>query len=153
VGRSADRKDRLAKVRSLLETFTSGVEDLGKAQKDSLAQAEKRDTISGEWYRAFQTALNSSVFARIDNRDEVESLFYQADAKVNALRALVFRFGLTGDTKQVQMIGHAKTALASLLKQTRDKSEEKKLHELVDGLSAIMTRFLDGTDAAVTHER
>ena len=63
------------------------------AQKTSLDEIEKRDTISGEWYRAFQNALNSSVFARIENRDEVESLFYQADAKVNALRALVFRFG------------------------------------------------------------
>ena len=30
---------------------------------------------------------------------EVESLFYQADAKVNALRALVWRFGATGETK------------------------------------------------------
>jgi methyl-accepting chemotaxis protein len=145
-------RERLAKVKSLLETFTSGVEDLAKAQKDSLAQAEKRDAISGEWYRAFQTALNSSVFARIDNRDEVESLFYQADSKVNALRALVFRFGLTGDTKLVQTIGHAKTALASLLKQTRDKSDEKKLHELVDGLSAIIKRFLDVTDESVKTE-
>jgi methyl-accepting chemotaxis protein len=145
-------RERFAKVKSLLETFSSGVEDLGKAQKDSLAQAEKRDTISGEWYRAFQTALNSSVFARIDNRDEVESLFYQADSKVNALRALVFRFGLTGDTKLVQTIGHAKTALAALLKQTRDKSDEKKLHELVDGLSAIINRFLDVTDESVKTE-
>jgi methyl-accepting chemotaxis protein len=145
-------RERLANVKSLLETFTSGVEDLGKAQKDSLAQAEKRDTISGEWYRAFQTALNSSVFARIDNRDEVESLFYQADSKVNALRALVFRFGLTGDTKLVQTIGHAKTQLAALLKQTRDKSDEKKLHELVDGLSAIIKRFLDVTDESVKTE-
>jgi methyl-accepting chemotaxis protein len=152
VAQRQDTKDRLAKVKSLLETFTSGVEDLARAQKDSLAQAEKRDTISGEWYRAFQTALNSSVFARIDNRDEVESLFYQADSKVNALRALVFRFGLTGDTKLVQTIGHAKTALASLLKQTRDKSDEKKLHELVDGLSAIIKRFLDVTDESVKTE-
>jgi len=152
VAQRQDTKDRLAKVKSLLETFTSGVEDLGKAQKDSLAQAEKRDAISGEWYRAFQTALNSSVFARIDNRDEVESLFYQADAKVNALRALVFRFGLTGDTKLVQTIGHAKTALGSLLKQTRDKSDEKKLHELVDGLSAVIKRFLDVTDESVKTE-
>jgi methyl-accepting chemotaxis protein len=145
-------RERLAKVKSLMESFTSGVDELAKAQKDSLEQTEKRDAISGEWYRAFQNALNSSVFARIENRDEVESLFYQADAKVNALRALVFRFGLTGDTKLVQSIGHAKNQLGSLLKQTRDKSDEKKLHELVDGLSAIITRFLDVTDESVKTE-
>jgi len=147
-----DTQERLTKVKSLLDSFAAGVEDLGKAQKDSLAQTEKRNAISGEWYRAFQTALNSSVFARIENRDEVESLFYQADAKVNALRALVFRFGLTGDTKLVQTIGHAKTQLASLLKQTRDKSNEKKLHELVDGLSAVIDRFLAATDESVKTE-
>jgi methyl-accepting chemotaxis protein len=148
----ADTKERLTKVKSLLDAFTAGVEDLGSAQKDSLAQAERRDAISGEWYRSFQTALNSSVFARIDNRDEIESMFYQADAKVNALRALVFRFGLTGDPKLAQLIGHAKTQLASMLKQTRDKSEDKKLHELIDGMSAIINRFVAVTDESVKTE-
>lgn len=152
VAQMQETQERLTKVKSLLNSFAANIEDLGKAQKDSLEQAEKRDAISGEWYRAFQTALNSSVFARIENRDEVESLFYQADAKVNALRALVFRFGLTGETKLVQTIGYAKTQLASLLKQTRDKTNEKKLHELIDGLSAIIDRFVAITDESVKTE-
>jgi methyl-accepting chemotaxis protein len=147
-----DTRERLQKIQSLMDSYTSGVEDLAKAQKSSLLEIEKRDTISGEWYRAFQNSLNSSVFARIDNQMEVESLFYQADAKVNALRALVWRFGATGETKLVQTIGHNKTQLASLLKQTRDKTEEKKLHELIDGLSAIITRFVDVTDQSVKTE-
>ena len=92
------------------------------------------------------------MFARIENREEVEGLFYQADAKVNALRALVFRFGATGDTKLVQAIGHAQTHLASLLKQTRDKSEDKKLQELVDGLGTIIKRFIDVTGDSVKTE-
>jgi methyl-accepting chemotaxis protein len=152
VAQMQETQERLTKVKSLLASFAAGVEELGKAQKDSLDQAEKRDTISGEWYRAFQTALNSSVFARIENRDEVESLFYQADAKVNALRALVFRFGLTGESKLVQTIGYAKTQLASLLKQTRDKTNEKKLHEQIDGLNAIIDRFVAITDESVKTE-
>ena len=147
-----DTRERLQKIQSLMDSYTSGVEDLAKAQKSSLLEIEKRDTISGEWYRAFQNSLNSSVFARIDNQMEVESLFYQADAKVNALRALVWRFGATGETKLVQTIGHNKTQLASLLKQTRDKTDEKKLHELIDGLSAIITRFVDVTDQSVKTE-
>jgi methyl-accepting chemotaxis protein len=149
VAQSPDIRERLTKVKSLLDAFTAGVEDLGKAQKDTLEQNEQRGAISGEWYRAFQTTLNSSVYARIDNRDEIDGLFYQADAKVNALRALVFRLGFTGDTKLVQTIGHAKTQLASLLKQTRDKTGEKKLHELIDGLGTIINRFLAVTDESV----
>jgi methyl-accepting chemotaxis protein len=147
-----DTRERLQKIKSLMDSYTSGVEELAKAQKSSLLEIEKRDTISGEWYRAFQNSLNSSVFARIDNQMEVESLFYQADAKVNALRALVWRFGATGETKLVQTIGHNKTQLASLLKQTRDKTDEKKLHELIDGLGTIVTRFLDVTDQSVKTE-
>ena len=127
-----DTRDRLSQVKSPMDSFSAGVEELAKAQKNSLAEIEKRDTISGEWYRAFQTALNSSVFARIDNREEIEGFFYQADSKVNALRALVFRFGATGDTKLVATIGHNKTNLQTILKQTRDKGDDKKLHELVD---------------------
>jgi methyl-accepting chemotaxis protein len=148
----AETKERLQKVKSLMDSFTAGVEDLAQAQKNSLAETEKRDSISGEWYRAFQTALNSSAFARIDNREDVESLFYQADAKVNALRALVWRFGATGETKLVDTIGHAKTHLASLLKQTRDKGDDKKLQEMVDGLGKIINRFLDVTGDSVKTE-
>jgi methyl-accepting chemotaxis protein len=145
-------QELLQKVKSLLEGFSAGVEELAKAQKNSLAETEKRDAISGEWYRAFQTALNSSVFARIDNREEIEGFFYQADSKVNALRALVFRFGATGDAKLVDTIGHNKTHLASILKQTRDKSDDKKLHELIDGLGAIINRFIDATGESVKTE-
>jgi methyl-accepting chemotaxis protein len=147
-----ETRERLQKVKSLMDNFAAGVEDLAKAQKNSLAETEKRDAISGEWYRAFQTALNSSAFARIDNREDAESLFYQADAKVNALRALVFRFGATGETKLVDTIGHAKTHLASLLKQTRDKGDDKKLQEMVDGLGVIINRFLDVTGESVKTE-
>jgi methyl-accepting chemotaxis protein len=145
-----ETKDRLTEVKSLMEFYSGAVEDLAKAQKTSLEEVEKRNTISGEWYRAFQTALNSSVFARIDNREEVEGLFYQADAKVNALRALVWRLGATGDTKLVETIAHSKSQLASLLKQTRDKADDKKLHELVDGLGVIINRFLGVTGDSVT---
>jgi len=147
-----ETRERLQKVKSLMDSFAAGVEELAQAQKNSLGETEKRDAISGEWFRAFQQALNSSVFARIDNHEEVEGLFYQADSKVNALRALVWRFGATGEIKLVETIGHTKTQLATLLKQTRDKSNEKKLHELVDGLDAIIKRFLDVTDQSVKTE-
>jgi methyl-accepting chemotaxis protein len=147
-----DTRERLQKVQSLMESYAAGVLDLAKAQKASLEESEKRNAISAEWYRAFQNALNSSVFARIENREEVEGMFYQADSKVNALRALVWRFGATGETKLIETVAHTKSQLASLLKQTSEKSSEKKLHELVDGLGAIIKRFLDATDQSVMTE-
>ena len=60
--------------------------------------------------------------------------------------ALVFRFGATGDTKLVQAIGHAPEIILHRCSSRRgDKSEDKKLQELVDGLGAIIKRFLDVT--------
>ena len=39
------------KSKSLIDSFTGGIEELAKAQKNSLAEIEKRDAISGEWYQ------------------------------------------------------------------------------------------------------
>src|SRR5690348_12516059 len=39
-----DTKERLQKIQSLMDSYTSGVEDLAKAQKSSLLEIEKRDT-------------------------------------------------------------------------------------------------------------
>ena len=100
-------------------------EDLAKAQKSSLDEIEKRNTISGEWYRAFQTSLIPRCSRGSTTSYEIEGLFYQSDAKVNALRALVWRFGATGETKLIETIAHSKTQLASLLKETRDKTERR----------------------------
>ena len=73
------------------------MEDLAKAQTTLLAQIDKRSVISSEWSKAIETQLASPALAKLDNRLEIEKLLHQADAKVNSLRAMVWRLGATGD--------------------------------------------------------
>ena len=45
------------------------------------------------------TQLASPALAKLDNRAEIEKLLHKADAKVNALQAMVWRLGATGDAQ------------------------------------------------------
>ena len=47
-----DTRERLQKIKSLMEGFTAAVEDLAKAQTTLLAQIDKRSAISDEWTKA-----------------------------------------------------------------------------------------------------
>jgi len=95
--RKPDTRDRLQKTRSLMESFTSAIEDLAKAQVTLLTQIDKRSAISNEWTKALDAELASPALAKLDNRSDIERLLYQADAKVNGMRAMVWRLGATGD--------------------------------------------------------
>ena len=92
-----DTRERLQKIKSLMESFTAAVEDLAKAQITLLAQIDKRSAISDEWTKALETQLTSPALEKLDNRLDIERLLFQADARVNALRAAAWRLGATGD--------------------------------------------------------
>ena len=80
-----ETRERLQKIKSLMESFTAAVEDLAKAQITLLAQIDKRSAISDEWTKAIDTQLTSPALAKLDNRLDIERLLFLADARVNAL--------------------------------------------------------------------
>ena len=93
----AETKERLQKIKSLMAGYVAGIEELAKAQHDLFAQIDKRSAISVEWTKAIDAQLASPALAKLDNRKEIEKLLLQADTKVNALQAMVWRLGATGD--------------------------------------------------------
>src|SRR5262245_54737042 len=97
----ADAKERLQQTKSLMEGFAAAVEDLAKAQMTLLAQIEKRSVISEEWNKAVDTQMKLPAMQKLDNRLEIERLLFQADGKVNALRAAAWKLGATGDANLV----------------------------------------------------
>jgi hypothetical protein len=97
-----------------MDSFAAGVEDLAKAQATLLAQIDKRTAISGEWTKAIETQLASPALAKLDNRLEIEKLLHQADSKVNALQAVVWRLGATGDASLIAQIAKTQTALKTI---------------------------------------
>ena len=52
-------RERLQKIKSLLDRFISGAEEFAKAQGTLLAQIDKRSAISVEWTKAVEAELAS----------------------------------------------------------------------------------------------
>jgi methyl-accepting chemotaxis protein len=147
-----ESKERLQKIKSLMTSYVAAMEDLAKAQLTALTLVDKRNAISTEWTKTFEAVLISPVLARSDVRPEVESLLHQADAKVNTLRALVWRFGATGDTKLVEQVARTRSALEEVLKRTLAKDDDKEFQVVIASLDSIVKRFLDANDASVKTE-
>jgi methyl-accepting chemotaxis protein len=128
------------------------VEDLAKAQTTLLAQIDKRSAISGEWSKAIEAQLASPALAKLDNRLEIEKLLHQADAKVNSLRAMVWRLGATGDKGQIAQIAKTQTALKTNFNLLRGEADDRELLTVISSLDQIVKRFLAANDDVVKSE-
>ncbi|MEP6838776.1 MAG: methyl-accepting chemotaxis protein [Bradyrhizobium sp.] len=148
-----ETRERLRKIKSLMESFAAGVEDLGKAQITLLGQIEKRAAISGEWTKAIEVQLASPALARTEKRAEIEKLLHEADAKVNSLRAMVWRLGATGDASLIASMQKTETMLKELLHRVQAQSNDKELQDSIASLSAIVQRFLAANDDVVKTEQ
>ncbi|HMH73083.1 MAG TPA: methyl-accepting chemotaxis protein, partial [Bradyrhizobium sp.] len=148
-----ESKERLQKIKSLTSSFMSGVEDFAKTQSDLLAQIDKRSAISMEWTKAVEAELGSPVLAKLDNRAEIEKALHQADAKVNMLRAAVWRLGATGDTSLIAAMTQTQSALKKIFNQLRGEADDKSLLDVVSSLDSIVKRFLAVNDEVVKTEQ
>jgi methyl-accepting chemotaxis protein len=147
-----EARERLAQIKSLMDSFAAAVEDLAKAQTTLLAQIDKRSAISSEWSKAIETELASPALAKLDNRLEIEKLLHQADAKVNSLRAMVWRLGATGDTGMIAQIAKTQTALKTNFNLLRGEADDRELLTVISSLDQIVKRFLAANDEVVKSE-
>jgi methyl-accepting chemotaxis protein len=147
-----ETKERLQKIKTLMDSFSAGVGEIAKAQATLLAQIDKRSAISGEWTKAIEAELASPALAGMENRTEIEKLLNQADSKVNALRAAAWRFGATGDASLVASMAKTQAALKEDLDRARGASDDKELQGVIGALDSIVKRFLAANDDAVKTE-
>ena len=150
--RMAETRDRLQNIKSLMASYSAGIEELAKAQRDLLAQIDTRSAISVEWSKAITTQLASPALAKLDNRAEIEKLLLQADAKVNALQAMVWRLGATGDASLSASIAKAQTTLRNNFNELRGEADDRDLLSVISTLDKIVKRFLAANDEAVKIE-
>jgi methyl-accepting chemotaxis protein len=144
---------RLQKIKSSMESFTAAVEDLAKAQTTLLAQIDKRGAISSEWTKALDTELASPVLAKLDNRGEIERLLYQADAKVNSLRAMVWRLGATGDATMIPAMAKTEASLKDVFNKLRGEADDRELLVVISSLSSVVKRFLAANEEVIKTEQ
>ena len=148
-----ESKERLQKIKSLTSSFVSSVEDFAKTQGNLLAQIDKRSAISMEWTKAVEAELGSPALAKLDNRAEIEKALHQADAKVNTLRAAVWRLGATGDTSLIAAMTQTQAALKKIFNQLRGEADDRSLLDVVSSLDSIVKRFLAVNDEVVKIEQ
>ena len=148
-----ETRERLQKTMALMEGFAAAVEDLAKAQTTLLAQIDKRSAVSEEWTKAVDTQLSSPAMAKLDNRLEIERLLFQADAKVNALRAAAWKLGATGDANLVAEMGKTEASLKDVFNKLRGEADDRDLLVVVSNLSSIVKRFLAADEKAVKTEQ
>jgi methyl-accepting chemotaxis protein len=144
---------RLQKIKSSMESFTAAVEDLAKAQTTLLAQIDKRQAISAEWTKALDTELASPALAKLDNRGEIERLLFQADAKVNALRAMVWRLGATGDATMIPAMAKTEASLKDVFNKLRGEADDRELLVVISSLSSVVKRFLAANEEVIKTEQ
>ena len=147
-----DTKERLAKIKSLMGSYAAGIDELAKAQATVLAQIDKRSAISTEWTKAIETQLASPALAKLDNKLEIEKLLHQADAKVNSLRAMVWRLTATGDTSLIAQIVKTQAALKANFNLLRGEADDRDLLTVISALDQIVKRFLAANDEVVKSE-
>jgi methyl-accepting chemotaxis protein len=144
---------RLQKIKSSMESYMAGVEDLAKAQTTLLTQIDKRQVISAEWTKALDTELASPALAKLDNRGDIERLLFQADAKVNSLRANVWRLGATGDASLVAVMAKTEASLKDVFNKLRGEADDRALLEVISSLSSVVKRFLAANEEVIKTEQ
>jgi methyl-accepting chemotaxis protein len=142
-------RERLQKIKAAVANYASGVEELAKVQSELLLEIDKRTEISAEAEKAFTALLASPALAGLANRQDVEALLYQADSKVNLLRAAAWQLGATGEESQKEIIARSKTALHGDLSRVRNLTDDRMFRQGVDSLVSVVTRFTVANDAIV----
>ena len=143
----------MQQIKTLMDGFTAAVEDLAKAQTTLLSQIDKRSVVSEEWTKAVATQLNSPAMAKLDNRSEIERLLFQADARVNSLRAAAWKLGTTGDASLVTEMAKTEASLKDVFNKLRGEADDKDLLVVVSNLSSIVKRFLAANEESVKTEQ
>ena len=152
IAQRPETRERLQKIKALMESYTAGTEELAKAQSDLLAQLARRSAISGEWTKAIEAQLSSSMLEGLPNRPDIEKLLLQADASLNVMLASVWRFGATGDVEMLGEIAVAEGTLADALKAARKETGDKEFHGRIDAMESIVQRFLAANQTVVKIE-
>ena len=80
-------------------------------------------------------------------------MLFQADARVNSLRAAAWKLGATGDANLVTEMGKTEASLKDVFNKLRGEADDRELLVVVCNLSSIVKRFLAANEEAVKTEQ
>jgi methyl-accepting chemotaxis protein len=148
----AENKQRFERIKSLMTDYSAGITELGDAQKKLLTGIDKRVEVSGEWTKTLEAELGSTVLGKLEQRDAIELQFHRADAKLNLMRAQVWRFSTTGDPKLAAEIAKTEASVKDILEQARGLSDDREFLASIGALQSVAARFLEANALTIKTE-
>jgi methyl-accepting chemotaxis protein len=145
-----ENRQRLQKMKSLVQDYVAGAEDLAKAQGKVFDLAEKRAGISAEWTRAVaaQLALPSLTSSRAD----IEKLLDQSTAQISGMTIAALRLTATGDESQKKILLDAGSDMLGLLTRAKGLVDDKAFQGGIDGMTSIVKKITAINDEFVKAE-
>jgi methyl-accepting chemotaxis protein len=147
----AENKQRFERVKSLMTDYSAGITELGVAQKNLLTGIDKRGEVSAQWTQMLEAELSSAALA-LEEHDAIELQLHRADARLNLMRAQVWRFNATGDTKLLAEIANTEASVKKILEQARRLSNDPEFLTSIRSLESVATRFLEANAQTVKIE-
>ena len=141
-----DNRERLRKIKLLMNDYAVGAGEIVKAQVDFLALIEKRNAVAAEWAKAFEAQRTLLALVKFESRHEIEELLLDADARMNRVRAAAWRFAATEEESQKQAIARDGSTLREILGRVRGLPDDKAFQAGLDGLDSIVKNYLIAND-------
>jgi methyl-accepting chemotaxis protein len=131
--------------------LTLGIE-LTTLQKTVLDTVLKRNQASIAWTQELDPLLASTALAELPNRADVEIGLREAGSSFNAARAAGWRFAVTAETTQRDLVPQYALATIDVLKKARSLAGEPAFQGKIDRLAAIAERYRLAADIAAKTE-
>ncbi len=148
-----ENKERLVKIESLAGEYNKAASELVQAQAKIFDLVQKRNALSENWTKTFDTVLASSALAAAANRTEIEKALFEADSMFNAMRAATWRFASSGDESQKTAIETRNAGLTGALARVRNiVSGSKELQTAADTFATSARGFAAATAETIKLE-
>jgi methyl-accepting chemotaxis protein len=144
IGRASrqEDKDRLAKIKGLVQSYRGAAEELGIAGLSEMRFAKTRAELTEEWTGKLKEFWVALALADEKKSREIESALREADYFFLNARSSSWQFIVTGDVAAKQNSSrHADNALAKV-KEARELSTEADVGTDITALSELISRFV-----------
>jgi methyl-accepting chemotaxis protein len=143
-GQRANRpvmKELYREITTLIEGYAASGAELAAAQKAAISGAVAGREANEVWMRAFETLLASRHLAEATNHFAIEAGLRQASTAFNAARAAAWRYAVTFNPENRDLVSVKTTASIDALKGARALAGGQELGAEIDGLVLATERF------------
>src|SRR5262245_37418281 len=148
-----ENRERLRKIKSLLDTYTTAAGEVAAAQKQLFADIAKRTQITPEWDKGIETLLASPALAANPARAEIEADLHGANLATVTARTMSWRYLVLHDQQSVDRIKSLSEKAVNNVKHALSRAGgDKALTEGLTKLQSIATTVVAILDDSIKVE-